>query len=65
MQKKATIFWMILFVFIIGLSQDYLFVDWGSDLSLLGFPSWLGWFVFVHFLFLSALYFFSKKYWKE
>ncbi len=65
MQTKATIFWMILFALVIGLSQDYLFVEWASDLVYLGFPSWLGWFVLVHILFLIVLYFFSKKYWRE
>ena len=65
MKTKGSILWIILFVLIFLLSQDYLFTSWEAKPSFLGFPSWLGWFVFVHLLFIGAFYFFSKKYWKE
>ncbi len=56
---------MILFILIFLLSQDYLFVRWEGEPAVLGFPSWIGWFAFVHVLFIAAFYWFARKYWNE
>ena len=64
MKKKDGLLWTLLFICIFLLSQDYLFMNWKGTPAVLGFPVWLSWFVFVHLLFITAFYFFAKKYWK-
>ena len=58
-------FWLTGFLFVFFLTQDYLFINWETEISFLGLPNWLFWFMGVHVLFLIVLAFFSKKYWKE
>lgn len=57
--------WIILFLFIFLLSQDYLFVNWTVNADLGGLPNWLWWFVGVHLLFIFVFHIFIKKYWQE
>lgn len=57
-------FWGLLFVLILLLTQDYLFVKWEAAPAFLGLPNWLLWFVGVHVVFIFIFYFFTKKYWK-
>ena len=65
MKNKSGFLWTILFIIIFLLSQDYLFVSWEGKPAVLGFPKWIGWFAFVHLLFIGAFYFFARKYWNE
>jgi cation transport ATPase len=65
MKNRNRFLWMTLFILIFLLSQDYLFVSWEGKPAVLGFPGWIGWFAFVHVLFIAAFYFFAKKYWNE
>ena len=64
MKNKNGFLWAVAFIFLLFLTQDYLFTTWESGTSILGFPNWLGWFMLIHFLFIIVFYFFSKKYWK-
>ena len=64
MKNKQGYFWVTIFIIIFLLSQDYLFTERIAATGVLGFPSWLGWFMMVHVVFIGAFYFFSKKYWK-
>ena len=59
MKKKDGIIWSIFFIGIFLLSQDYLFITWEERPTILGFPIWLGWFAFVHVLFITAFYWFE------
>ena len=65
MKNKKGLFWLITFMIVFLLSQDYLFVQWSEKPGILGFPIWLGWFAFVHLLFIVVFYWFAKKYWKN
>ena len=62
---KARFIWIGIFVAIFILSQDYLFIEWDNTYGLLGFPTWIFWFIGVHALFVCALIAFSKKYGKN
>jgi len=64
-KNKNGILWCIAFVILFLLSQDYLFIRWKGTPSILGLPSWIGWFVVVHLLFIVVFYLFAKRYWKE
>ena len=64
MIKKHWILWSFVFIIIFLLSQDYLFTSWEEKPGTLGFPNWLGWFAFVHLLFIGTLYLYSKRHWK-
>ncbi|MFK7773027.1 MAG: hypothetical protein AB8F94_12850 [Saprospiraceae bacterium] len=64
MKNKNGFLWGVAFLFILVLTQDYLFITWEDKTSFLGFPIWLSWFMLMHFLFIVVFYFFSKKYWK-
>ena len=64
MEKQKELLWGIAFIIIFGLSQDYLFINWEGKPSFFGFPNWIGWFAFVHLLFISIFYWFAKKHWK-
>jgi len=64
MKNKQGYFWATIFIIIFFLTQDYLFVERTSAIGMLGFPTWLGWFMSVHLIFIGAFYLFSKKYWK-
>ena len=64
MRRKSKIMWIAFFVLIFLLSQDYLFVNWQGQTGVFGFPKWIAWFAFVHLIFIAALYWFSKKYWR-
>ena len=63
MKNKNGFLWAGAFLFLLFLTQDYLFTTWGNGTSFLGFPIWLGWFMLIHFLLIVVFYFFSKKYW--
>ena len=65
MKRRNRFLWITFFVLIFLLSQDYLWVSWEGKPAVWGFPVWIGWFAFVHLLFIAAFYFFAKKYWKE
>lgn len=65
MKSKNGILWIILFIVVFILSQDYLLINWEGSPSILGFPAWIGWFAFVHVLFIAVFYLFAKKYWNE
>lgn len=62
---KKGYFWIVLFVLIFLLSQDYWYVQWPEQLGWLGFPVWLWCFGGFHVLLIIAIYFFAKQYWKE
>jgi len=64
MKNKNGFFWILAFLILLLLTQDYLFTTWKNGTSFLGFPVWLSWFIIIHFLFIVVFYFFSKKYWK-
>jgi hypothetical protein len=64
MKNKNGFLWAAAFLFLLFLTQDYLFTTWEKGTSFLGFPTWLSWFMLIHFLFIVVFYFFSKKYWK-
>lgn len=63
--KKKGFLWLLVFIFIILLSQDYLFVDWELKSSLFGFPQWIFYFILIHILFIVAYALFMKHFWKE
>ena len=64
MKKRYAWGWGMAFVLMFLLSQDYLFTDWPPGTSWGGLPSWLGWFMLVHALFIGLFYYFAKRYWK-
>ena len=64
MKNKKAMLWGFAFLGVFLLSQDYLFAEWTNEPVFLGFPIWVGWFVFVHILFIFIFYWFSKKHWK-
>lgn len=64
MQRIKAGGWLLIFLIVFLLSQDYLFFSWPDGLSFGGFPPWLWWFVGVHLVLVAAFFLFSKFYWK-
>ncbi len=57
--------WVILFILLFLCTQDYLLKKWPADTIVVGLPSWILWFVFVHVVFIISFFLFSGLYWKE
>ena len=64
MSKRSRWLWAFIFIALFLLSQDYLFTTWSTRTAWGGFPGWLGWFMFVHALFIAVFYFFANRHWK-
>jgi len=62
---KKGLFWILVFVFSLILSQDYLFVSWSGNPEFLGFPSWLFYFILIQIAFIGIYHWFSKTYWNN
>ncbi len=56
--------WILTFVIIFILTQDYFFFNWDTGPAWLGLPNWLGWFVGLHLLLVLEFLRFQKNYWK-
>jgi len=63
--KQSTLFWTILFSLILLLSQIPNLLAFDTKALFLGLPSWIWYFIGVHFILVIALYFFSKNYLNE
>jgi len=63
--RKNGIFWIFAFLVIVITSQDFLFTEWSSKPTFLGFPSWIFYFMFLQILFIAIFQLFTKKYWTE
>jgi len=60
--EKKLVLWILAFVCVFSLSQDYLFVEWRNTPDFLGFPLWMYWFILIHIVFIAVLYLFNKRY---
>jgi len=62
--KGSKIIWTFVFLFVLGLTQLNKYMEFG-EADLLGIPFWVWYFILVHIIFIVALYFFSKSFFKE
>ncbi len=60
MKNTNNLLWTAIFLFIIGLTQSNLFIDYETAPSWFGLPQWIWWFILFHILFIIALSFFVK-----
>lgn len=63
MRKK--LFWWGLFTVLFLLSLDYWSWDNTVELSWLGLPAWVFYFVVLQLVLVLAIYLFARFYWKE
>ena len=61
MKSSNKIKWAAIFLFIVGLTQSNLIIDYSKEPSLFGFPQWLWIFMGIHALFVVALYQFVNE----